>query len=359
MKSKKSKRKNEKHFYNNKQRNQKWTEQETGRYIDFADKYSPDKKDGEFDESRVIANNIKLKKERKKKTAKKIVSVILAIVIVCIGYTGADVYMTRHARPAEQRTKQETTLTNNISQINMSIASYQIESVSLDGSVMLSSIISDLEKGGFSSVTFDAKRTDGSIGYASKLASVDTFGAVSASASQPQKSIKQMVDHDILPIARICCYRDNVVPLQSQNAAVMQNGKVYKDSDGYTYLNPDSDFAYNYIKDIVSELKDYGVTVFVLTGCDLPKDAGGKYNDGFDYISKRLNNDFNGEIRLYEEVDVEINDENATENTIAEEIKKFDSISKNQIYCISTKVSEETLIPLLSRNNITRYILKD
>ena len=62
MKSKKSKRKNEKHFYNNKQRNQKWTEQETGRYIDFADKYSPDKKDGEFDESRVIANNIKLKK---------------------------------------------------------------------------------------------------------------------------------------------------------------------------------------------------------------------------------------------------------------------------------------------------------
>ena len=55
----------------------------------------------------------------------------------------------------------------------------------------------------------------------------------------------------------------------------------------------------------------------------------------------------------------EINDENATENTIAEEIKKFDSISKNQIYCISTKVSEETLIPLLSRNNITRYILKD
>ena len=85
MKSKKSKRKNEKHFYNNKQRNQKWTEQETGRYIDFADKYSPDKKDGEFDESRVIANNIKLKKERKKKTAKKIVSVILAIVIVCIG----------------------------------------------------------------------------------------------------------------------------------------------------------------------------------------------------------------------------------------------------------------------------------
>ena len=168
-----------------------------------------------------------------------------------------------------------------------------------------------------------------------------------------------MVDNDILPIARICCYRDNVVPVQSQNAAVMQNGKVYKDSDGYTYLNPDSDFAYNYIKDIVSELKDYGVTVFVLTCCDLPKDAGGKYNDGFDYISKRLNNDFKGEIRLYEEVDVEINDENATENTIAEEIKKFDSISKNQIYCISTKVSEETLIPLLSRNNITRYILKD
>ena len=91
----------------------------------------------------------------------------------------------------------------------------------------------------------------------------------------------------------------------------------------------------------------------------MPKDAGGKYNDGFDYISKRLNNDFKGEIRIYEEVDVEINDENATENTIAEEIKKFDSISKNQIYCISTKVSEETLIPLLSRNNITRYILKD
>jgi len=67
MKSKKSKRKNEKHFYNNKQRNQKWTEQETGRYIDFADKYSPDKKDGEFDESRVIANNIKSAKKRRLK----------------------------------------------------------------------------------------------------------------------------------------------------------------------------------------------------------------------------------------------------------------------------------------------------
>lgn len=355
----KNKKKRQKHFYNNKQRNQKWTEQETGRYIDFADKYSPDKKDGEFDESRVNANNIKLKKERKRKTVKKIVSIVLAVVIVCIGYTGADVYMTRHARPAEQRTKQQTTDASDISQINMSIASYQIESVSLDGSVMLSSIISDLGKSGFSSVTFDAKRTDGSIGYASKLASVDTFGAVSASASQPQKSIKQMIDNDILPIARICCYRDNVVPEQSQNAAVMQNGKVYKDSEGYTYLNPNSDFAYNYIKDIVSELKDCGVTVFVLNGCDLPKAVSDKYNDGFDYISKRLSKDFNGEIRLLEEVDVKITDENATENTVNEEIKKFESIDKNKIYYITTKVGEDTLIPLLNRNNITRYILKE
>ncbi len=98
-------------FYNNKKRNQKWTETDIGRTIDFADKYvAGENYSDKFDY---------LRPKKKKKNVNKITPyklfriarvvgiVILAILIIYIGYTIMAIYMQRHTPPTF--TNSETT----------------------------------------------------------------------------------------------------------------------------------------------------------------------------------------------------------------------------------------------------------
>lgn len=357
--------KKKKIFYNDKLRNQKWTEEATGREIDFADKYA----DGgiysdKFDYKRPNPQKEAEKKAKNKTRLKRFLAVILCIVLICAGYTAMDIHMIRQAVPAEQIGEAETAVTGSMAEIDINLSSYRVDSVSLDSSVMLSSVINDTVDIGFTSITFDAKRSDGTIGYASSLASVDTFGAISSPSSKPSDSVKELLANDILPVARICCYLDNVVPNQATDAAVTKDGKIYSDDNGNTYLNPDSETAYNYIRDIIQECYGYGITVFVLYGCDLPDDIADGYNDGFDALAEKLNEDLGGAVKLLEEVDVEIIGKDSqsgktTNSAIKKDIREFAEISGNQVYYITAKPDEGRVLEQLEKSNVSRFIIEN
>ncbi len=355
--------KKKKNFYDDKKRNQKWTEPEQGRVIDFADKYLYDGSySDKYDYKRPNKKAEAEKKEKRKKSRKNFLIFIMCIALVCIGYTGMDVYITRHERPLDNMKENVTQETGNMSQIDMNISSAYIDSVSLDSSVMLSSVIEETTEKGYTSVTFDIKRDDGTIGYKSALASVDTFGAVSSPAPQPKASVKELLANDLLPIARICCYKDNVMPLKSNDAAIMKNNKVYTDSSSDTYLNPNSETAYNYIKDIIEECYSYGINIFLLYGCDLPEEISQQYNDGFNALTEKLEKDLGGNIKFYEEIDVEITGKDSesgrtTNNAIKKDIADFKKIKDNQIYFVSTKADDKKVLEQLQKSNFSGFII--
>ena len=348
-----------KSFYNNKKRNQKWTEEEKGRKIEFADKYIENgNSSNKFDSAKT--KKVKNRAKRQKRL-KALVAALISIALICVGYTGMDAYMGIKENAYNKKISANNELSN-LKDMQLDFRSFKTDSISLDSSVMLSSVINDTASLGFTSITFDAKRSDGTIGYASKLASVDTFSALSSPASKPKASIKELLNNDLLPIARISCYRDNVAPKYLPEASVNEGGKLFKDEDGNTYLNPNSTEAYGYIRDIVQELVSMGVEVFVLTDCDLPEEVSKKYNGGFEALAKKLYRDIDGNIKLLEEIGVTVkgvdpNTGQTTNSAIRKEIGEFEKIDKNKAYAISSEIDSKRLVSQLEKSSVTNYII--
>ncbi|MDE6658619.1 MAG: putative glycoside hydrolase [Eubacterium sp.] len=356
------KKRKRKRFYKNVKRNQTWTEEIQGREIDFADKYANDGVySDKFDYLRPkqkSKNKGKKFKKRTKKAIKMLCSAVICIAVVFAGYAAMDVYMIRHRMPDLATAVADKD--DSFSKISLNLESYYIDSVSLDDAVMLSSVVSDAQSNSFSSVAFDIKREDGTVAYKSALANVDAYGAVAFPAAKFKESITELNDSNILPVGIVCCYRDNIVPKQDKALAVAKSkGKVYTDQNDNTYLNPDSDAVYRYIKDIIAEAYNYGVKVFVLSKTNLPSEISGDYKDGFAAISKKLYADIGTDIKLLEAVDVSLTkkatDKNSTE--ISEKLKK--KLKENQMYYIKTSADKNATKEKLEESGITDFILAD
>lgn len=352
-------------FYNNKNRNTHWTEEPKGRYIDFADKYvQGEGQTNKYDETAAALHQHALKQiEKKNRTRKNIIAVLLTVILISTGYISMDVYMIRHAEPAEMLIENKNGADSSMSEITVNLASEKIESISLDNSAMLDAVITQVGKNGCNSIVFDAKRDDGTVGYNSSLAQVDTYNAMSDVGNDSMGSLKKLIDNDILPVARISCYLDNVASASNPEMAVTDNNGVYKDKNGNSYLNPDSEDVYGYIRDIIRELNDIGVQVFILYGCDLPSNISSSYNDGFDYLVQKLNDEFDGKIKFLQEVDVTLNGKNGetdkiSESVLTEEIKALDVLEDNQIYAVYSDAQHADLNKLLNENGVSNFILE-
>lgn len=359
-----------------------WTETPQGRSIDFADKYQPGGDDsGRADAYQTEKNNLAAKKARQKKRRRRVLLALGCVALICLGYIIGDVSILRHETALEQaeafRVQQ-----GNLNALTVEAKALYEESLSLDGAVMLSSVIDDAVKGGYTAVTFDAKRSDGTIGYQSDLALVDTFGAVSAPAAALKYSVGKLQENDLLPIARISCYLDNVAPLHSPEMALTDGDTTYTDADGNTYLNPDSEMTYGYIRDIIKECSSCGVTVFLLADCDLPEAFAASYHDGFAALSEKLSAELGTSVKLLCEVPVTVepreetvgadtnNDsekDNDTEEQAASQltdslqaaVEAFPAPEENHIYLIRSAVSAEKLMPYLEEAGITSYIIRE
>ena len=336
-----------KRFYNNKNRNQKWTEEPQGRALPFADKYAEEEQGtNKFRSKAPESENYGAKKAKAQKKAKAVLIVAMCIVFISVGYIGADVHIIRSRNAAINSLRTEETQEGGIAQATVPFAAMKAESISLDGSVMLDAVISDAQNAGFSSICFDAKRSDGTIGYASSLALADTFSAVSSPASKPAESVQKLIADDILPVARICCYKDNVVPAQAKQTAVLKGKKLYKDSAGNTYLNPDDATVYNYIRNIIQELGSYGVEVFVLTDCSLPEEISEGYGDGFETLRAKLTRDLGSDYKIVNGVEIEINSEN---------LGKIEPLPEGSAYVISTALDKKTVSDSLIQSGISSF----
>lgn len=336
-----------KRFYNNKKRNTKWTESVKGRKIDFADKYiDAGTGSDKFDSKRPKRKKKIFTSERLGKFFKNAVVVLIGFCIVSVGYTIMDLYMERNAMPEADGNSQ---VQSNIGTLSLNIKSRVVPSLSLDNGVMLDAVIADTLNQGYSSVTFDLKRNDGTIGYESKLATIDAYGAVSSASTDLEGSVAMLLESDLLPVARISCYKDNIAPVADLTSAVTKGASVYRDLAGNTYLNPDSKTTYNYIKGIIEEAKGMGITVFVLDNTELPDDISENYNDGFATLTKRLYADFGDEIKLLMAVDIDAVSD--LENNSDEDGEEADS-EYNQ----SNKEFEEELSQKIQRNAGTNAV---
>ena len=294
-----------KRFYNNKKRNNKWTEKENGRKISFADKYiDAGSGSDKFDFKRPKPKKKRAAKEKTAKLFKNIAIVIACFLIISVGYSAMDLYIDRNAMP---ETEDNTGESVSFSNVNLMLK------------VMLDSVIKSAEDEAYSSVTFDLKRDDGTIGYNSKLATIRAYGAISSPAAQLEKSVAKLNQADIIPIGRISCYKDNIVALSDLDSAIKNGKSVYKDANGNAYLDPNSSTTYNYIKSIIEETKAMGINVFLLDNTKLPGDISGDYNDGFATLAKKLYAEFGQDIKFIEAIDVTINDDSISDEPVTDE----------------------------------------
>ena len=179
-----------------------------GRPIDFADKYI---------EPRTQAGQAELDRERRKKgpafqkttpgqVVRRVLLVLLGLVLLYAGYILMDAWMDLHAMPAAQT---DTVDGNTISTVALEAKATKVDSLSLDGAVMLDAMMDDLSSGGYTAACFDIKRADGTVGYASTLGTVAAAGAVSSPAGDLRSSCQKLGKNDLLVLGHIVCYPDN------------------------------------------------------------------------------------------------------------------------------------------------------
>ncbi len=349
-------RKKRRRFYNNKKRGQKWTEPEVGRPIDFADKYAGENYSDKYDNLRPKEPKRKKRKKPSGFTVYKVFRdigiVLLGVVVIFVGYTATAVYMQRNRMPslteaeeAEEEAKQGTT----------QIAAGYTDFLSLDGGDMAEYAAGQLLNEGYTGVAVDIKRADGTVAYQSALATVDLVGSVSFAASDFEGSINLFWENDLEPIGIVYCYRDNIAPKGDNDLALLNaDGSLYTDSNGNTYLDPNSDETYGYIRDIINECYGAGISTFVLRGTDLPDDAPAK--GSFTRLSARLSEDLDAGITLLQAQSVKLNADNKEER-----ISSLKDISEDgKIYFIEDNESGiEDLNGLLAENGIKSYIISD
>ncbi len=372
-----------KRFYKNVKRNLKWTEEEKGYPIDFADKYLSDEGvyTDKFDYMRPKVKKKRKHKARARTFLKRAGITLLCLLIIGVGYTAMDVFMMRNGMPVRYSDIEPDTQSS-INEMKLDLQCAFEESISMDGSVILDSVITELTQGAYNSVMFDIKREDGTIGYQSALATVDTYSAVSLAASDLKTSAQKLNEQDILAVGRVYCYLDNLVPERDRSAALLDsNGLPYTDSQGNTYLNPNSETVYKYIKDIIAEAADMGVTVFVLEGTDIPESAGEGYADGFETLAARLYEDIGTDIKLLEAVHINADDAlrssvqeettageeaqekeeetaQAAENITAAVAELFsEELSTDRVYYVTTSLDIGEVKTILEESGIESFIL--
>lgn len=347
-----------KRFYNNKKRNKKWTEQEQGRKIYFADKYIDNANaDDAYDGKRRKDKKPFFTAERMTGIAKWFVIITACVLIINIGYTVMDVYIDRNAMPLVE---EEDNGENHIGNIALRIKGCDAQPLTMDNGVLLSSVIDSVQSDGYTAVSIDAKRDDGTIGYVSQLAVLDMYGAQSSPASDIKGSVERLLANDILPVARISCYKDNVFAKAYSSAAVKYNGEIYEDAHANSYLNPDDENVYNYIKGIVEELKSMGVSVFVLDNCDLPSEIAEGKNDGFEALSNRLTDDLGDDIKLLKGVSVTIDFDSENQSKAEKEIdEKIVSVNDGDVLFYITSGDNKAVKSLLDGRENINYIITE
>lgn len=102
-------------------------------------------------------------------------------------------------------------------------------------------------------------RDDGENYWKNDIASSAEVGANHTAVLKPETVMAKLEEKGVYPIARIACFRDQVVPAKMPNRAVNHaNGGVWKDRSNHTWLDPYNKRNWEYIAEIVDHALDLG-----------------------------------------------------------------------------------------------------
>lgn len=119
---------------------------------------------------------------------------------------------------------------------------------------------------------FDMKSSSGSLGYVSALELAKTAGA-SAATPGLNDSIRAANTDELYSIARVCCFRDNLVPYARNTTAIRTSGGNWRDADSTRWLSPSSQEAREYVVGVCVELAQLGFDEILLDYAAFPADG--------------------------------------------------------------------------------------
>lgn len=102
-------------------------------------------------------------------------------------------------------------------------------------------------------------RDDGLNYWKNDIATSKAVKANRTAVFKPDKVMERLEKHKVYPIARIACFRDQVMPESMPNRAVQDSrGGVWKDRSGHTWLDPYNKRNWEYIGEVVDHALDLG-----------------------------------------------------------------------------------------------------
>lgn len=156
--------------------------------------------------------------------------------------------------------------------------------------------IKQLRRKDCNSVVIDFKTPEGRLSYSS----MNENAIIGACAVYDNDTVRRTVDffaqEEIAVIARLFCFSDNRVATANDSVAVKyMNTEVNwldgsDDKGGKAWLNPYSKSVRNYIATVAKEVRDLGVSVFILEDLQFP---GGDNTDSATYPGEKNQNSRN------------------------------------------------------------------
>ncbi|UQT49148.1 putative glycoside hydrolase [Flavonifractor plautii] len=116
------------------------------------------------------------------------------------------------------------------------------------------------------------KADDGSLGYISGLALAIQ---AEASAADPalNAAIQLLNGGEVYTVARVSCFRDNLVPRSDMSLAIHTNAGNWRDSGDTRWLSPANESARQYVVGVCRELAALGFDEILLDNWAFPTDG--------------------------------------------------------------------------------------
>lgn len=144
----------------------------------------------------------------------------------------------------------------------------------------LSSTLSAAHAAGFNAVLFELKDADGNLGYqftSAQAKKVNGYAADALTADELTAAFDLIREHGLLPIPRLYAFQDDLACAKLTDARIAHvDNHTWAWYDGNKadgakkWLNPYSDAAQSYVRDLATELKGKGAAAVMLDGVQFP-----------------------------------------------------------------------------------------
>ncbi len=152
------------------------------------------------------------------------------------------------------------------------------------------SFIKKIERKDCNGVVIDFKAENGKLCYSSLNHHAINGKCAIFDNNTVREALSIFRKENITVAARVFCFLDNTIPIQSPSLAVKYMGTdvnwidAAMGSEGKTWLNPCSEDAQSYLLDIIKELHSFNIDGFILEKCHFP-DSGN--TDGATYPGEK------------------------------------------------------------------------